>query len=145
MARETGAEAYRRIQASGLLGRLQLLVYRILCDEGALTSGEVDAAVSKRTGKISRSGSPRLPELVTRGLVEERRKRKCRASGMSVLEYAIIPGAVPKAKTRKSRAPSKDQIKGFCAEVAEVLVDTGHTLTGESADVWAWLQRKTGS
>jgi ribA/ribD-fused uncharacterized protein len=91
----TQAQAYAEIKASGLLIGRAFEVYDLLCAHESLTGAEVDDILSVTEKRTVRSGSPRLNELVKAGVAVELDPRPCKKSGMTVLAYAVVRGALP--------------------------------------------------
>lgn len=101
MARETSAEAYRQITASGLLQDLQLATYKACYDHGPMTDHEI----ALKIGKPRDTASPRVRELIARGVLREVGERKCQVTDRTcriVDVTANLPSAV-EARDTKSR------------------------------------------
>lgn len=102
--RLTSIEAYNKVKESGLLSRLRLKVYKILCEHGALTANEMRMFGSSD----SNSGvfSTRLSELERMGVVRTIGTRKCKTSGHNALVWEItydLPTKFERQKTKKNK------------------------------------------
>ncbi len=84
--RPSQVRAYRKIMESGLLTRRREEIYDWLFhQEEPVTAGEAAAALSRDRGATS----ARLGDLVRLTVAREAGERKCRISGMTVLQYEV--------------------------------------------------------
>lgn len=104
MTRETSIEAYHKVKETGMLSTLRLAVFKILCDHGPLTAGEM----RKFGGAGMNSGvyGTRLSELVKMGVVKEVEPRPCDVTGHRSIVWDItneMPVKLPKKVSRKEQ------------------------------------------
>jgi len=103
--RETSIEAYYKVKETGLLSTLRLEVFKILCEHGAMTAGEMRDYCGD---KVINSGvyATRLSELLRMGVIKEVGKRPCNKTGFTAIVWDItgdMPKALPKKLTRKEK------------------------------------------
>jgi len=109
MTRQTSINAYNKIKAEGLLGKLQAQVYDNLYHSGPLTIAE--CSQYHLPSIDSRSVSPRFAELEKKGVITTVGKRKCSVTGREVLLWDVtanLPAPVPKKV--KGVGPEREQI-----------------------------------
>lgn len=110
MTRETSIEAFRQIEAEGLLTKLKLRVLRLLVENGPLTAREAYTLEMKKTGKhIHDNFHQRFSELQRLGVVDCLPKRICRSSGRNAFEWKYN-GGIP----NKKKLSNKKQMCLFC-------------------------------
>lgn len=101
MHRKTSIEAYKTIEAQGLLSRRRFQVYRCLFKHGPLTRNQLSEILAVRYGTRINPNlvSSRLIELRDRGVVEEQGERICTLTGMTVIQWDVtdrLPVEPPK-------------------------------------------------
>lgn len=104
MTRETSIEAYHKVKETGLLSTLRLAVFKILCENGPMTAGEM----RKFTVPGMNSGvyGTRLSELQRMGVVMEKETRPCNVTGHRAIVWDItheMPVKLEKKLTRKEQ------------------------------------------
>ena len=82
----TCGQAYREIEANGLLSRMRFRVYDLLFRDGPLTQREVDVRLG------TDSGHKRVSELVERRVVRAVGERSCSVSGQLAVEWDVTDG-----------------------------------------------------
>jgi len=102
--RETSIEAYHKVKETGLLSTLRLAVFKILCEHGPMTAGEM----RKFGGAGMNSGvyGTRLSELQRMGVVKEVETRPCNVTGHRAIVWDItheMPVKLEKKLSRKER------------------------------------------
>lgn len=127
----TSVAAYAAAENSGLLGKLQLQVLKIVTEHGPITQGEAwsEHAPDRQRHDVC----PRFAELVKKGVITHVGTRKCRYTGVEGNLY-IATGAVPKKlekmKTKKQRlidAETFIEAKGLASEYQNL---TGNKVNG---------------
>ncbi len=113
MTRDTSIEAFRQIQAEGLLSSMRFAVYQALYYSGPLTGAELD---EKLRGHLGNRGHyhKRLPELRDCGVVSEKGERTCRITGRNVIEWDVtkhLPADTNHARKRSEKDMLKRRIK----------------------------------
>ena len=85
--RQTSIQAFYKVKESGILSKLRLKVYEIVCYHGPLTANEM----RKYADSEANSGvfSTRLSELQRMGAVETVGKRPCNTTGHVALVWDI--------------------------------------------------------
>ena len=117
MTRRTSIQAYREIEANGLLGQLQFDVYRVLYEKGPCTQGEVAAEL----GLDKSIATPRFAELERRGVIEFLRERPCRISNKKCREYDVTDLVPLKEAAPEEKAETlKQTVERLKAEMAEL-------------------------
>ena len=116
--RDTSVEAYREIQASGLLSEKRWVIYDCLYKYGPLTANAIFRRIIGRSGINQANVSARLNELVKMGAVKEVGKVVCDITGMTVIAFDVT-GAIPgKLAARLTKNKMKEQIirelREFC-------------------------------
>lgn len=127
MTRRTSRQALAEIEASGLLSRRRLQVFRAVVEHGPATAGELHAHL----GGIDKAKvNARLTELRDLGVVIELGERRCRITGCEVIVWDAT-GDLPRKRRRKPPKPTAAQA------FAEVL-----RIVGEAYGAWeAALER----
>lgn len=99
MARRTSIDAYRRIEADGLLSARRFQVYRALYHHGPATRNELSDILQARWNiRINPNlVSSRLNELRSLGVVYEATERTCTQTGMRVILWDVTE-AIPTGK-----------------------------------------------
>lgn len=100
--RHTSLEVYEKVKASGLLSRMRMLVFEILCrhsyvynSEAGLTANEMQhAAELVYHAKNGRHLHKRLSELERMGMVKTTGTRQCRRTGNTSLIWSITGNLV---------------------------------------------------
>lgn len=85
--RQTSIQAFYKVKASGILSKLRLKVYEIVCYHGPLTANEMRGHVN--TEANSGVFSTRLSELQRMGAVKVVGKRPCNTTGHVALVWDI--------------------------------------------------------
>jgi hypothetical protein len=105
MSRRTSYEAYRALEASGVLTTLRGKVYAWLYSNGPATQNEINQYGFP--GTKTDSIKPRLAELRRMGLVHEVGTRECAITGRNVIVWDVTGNTPPdvyvKPKTTKQR------------------------------------------
>lgn len=110
--RRTSVEAYREIEAQGLLSPKRWEIYCILYQYGPLTANEVFRRLQGSSRINQANIATRLHEMREMGCVYEVRQRPCSVTGMEVIEWDVtdnLPTALPpraisaKKKLEKAR------------------------------------------
>ena len=105
MIRKISIDVYRKIEAEGLLSKLQWEVYSTVFHHGPMTSGE---CFSMLAGRKSRA-SPliqmwaRFTELQDMGVLRELGTRPCKVTGRVAIEWDVsgkLPTSVSRKRTR---------------------------------------------
>lgn len=89
--RMTSIEAYREIEAKGLLSLRRWEIYRILFEHGPLTASEVAIRMpgeSPPRGRVGNVGA-RLTEMRSMGVVAEIGTARCPISGRNVIRWEV--------------------------------------------------------
>ena len=120
--RETSLEAYEAIKSSGRLGKLQLIVYTTIAQQGPLTIAEVHAALGE--GYYYNSINPRVTELHQMGLIHESETRKCTVRGSEAIAWAITDRTAPLPLTKK--LPAKEECKRIKKLVNKLIEENPH-------------------
>lgn len=102
--RDTSIAVYRQIEAEGLLSRLRWRVYSWLFHNGPASSFEIAEGISAE----HKSVSPRMTELVDRGVVQEVGKKTCTASPQ---RHTVIAWDVTSNLPQEPRGASVREIK----------------------------------
>lgn len=115
MRRSTTIEAYRKAEDSGLLSKLRLRVFKIVCDHGPATANELRAYFPSS----SNSGvyMTRLSELERMSLVMIVDKRPCKITGNNALVWGITNNSPIKLPIRKTK---KDKIKNVITDLVSI-------------------------
>ena len=114
MTRRTSTEVYRRLEAEGVLSERRWEVYRVLYEDGPLTSAEVfDKLRSKSWYSPERSPlsqtRARFTELRDWGAIEEVGTKVCSVTGNEVIlwdvtdQMPVAPSPVRKKETLDER------------------------------------------
>jgi predicted transcriptional regulator len=97
--RQTSIETYHQIKEEGLLSKLRLAVYEVLYQHGPLSTGEI---FKEHMQSFQQSCiTPRIAELVTRGVVEKVGERDCRTTGRNFCIWDVT-SSLPKQPVRKA-------------------------------------------
>jgi hypothetical protein len=93
LTRQTSIEAYRQIQAEGLLSAGRFRVYETLFSFGPLTQSEVWERIEKAAGHpVSKQNvTPLFAELLDRGVIATAGERPCRVTGRNCLLWDVTP------------------------------------------------------
>lgn len=89
MVRETSIAAYAAVQASGLVARLNRIVYNTFYETGPMTSAECYSKMSWMGSDQRGNIRARVHELVKMKLLKELGKRKCSKTGNTVYFYDV--------------------------------------------------------
>jgi len=118
MARQTSIDVYREIEANGLLSLLRWKVYRWLFHNGPATSFEI----AKGIEADHKSTSPRMVELVDRGVVREVGKKECSASFQkhTSIAWDVTPH-LPTNPPRERKLSRKQLLARIASLEAEVV------------------------
>jgi hypothetical protein len=88
MVRQTSIEAYRRIEAEGLLSRKRWEVYSALFEYGPATGMELLERMNRRS-KVDSQVRARLNELREMGLAREVGRRVCSVTNQTVILWDV--------------------------------------------------------
>lgn len=102
MARQTSIQAYREIEADGVLGKLQWAVYSFLFQKGPLTTRGVHSGIKSIARDVG-IVSTRLTELTSMGLVYEVKEVRCEVTGKSVILWDVTANLPVKLKKKKKK------------------------------------------
>ena len=100
--RPTSVEAYHKAEESGLLSKLRLKVFKILCDHGPMTANEMRMFGDSNAN--SGVYSTRLSELERMKIVAATSERACKTTGNKALLWDITnnhPIKLDKRETKK--------------------------------------------
>jgi hypothetical protein len=95
MIRQTSIDAYRKIEAEGLLSKLRFTVYDCVFHFGPMTAQECAKKINPLHQK---SITPRFSELESMGVLREVGERKCNVTGMTVIEWDVTKNLPEKPK-----------------------------------------------
>ena len=109
MTRQTSIDAYYKVKESGLLSTLRLKVYKIVCEHGPMTAGEMRDYTDK---DIPHSGvyTTRLSELQRWGVIKEVGKRPCKTTGFTAIVWDITGDMPVKPQKKLSRKERKELV-----------------------------------
>lgn len=118
MARQTSINAYRAIEASGLLSKRKWEVYQILYEYGPLTSTEIIQKY-KETRFVAETGgiTTRLSELKRLSCATEVGEKKNPATGMNQYLWDVTSNLPIKFEKNKSK---DQQIKELTEELLQI-------------------------
>lgn len=120
MARDTSIQAYRQIQAEGLLSERRFEAYKFIYEHGPLTANEMMYKAKElrmRTHIHMESLSKRLSELRDLGVIQEIGTKKCSISGRECIVWDVTSNLPVKPKKKKT---SKQIIKELQEEIKEL-------------------------
>ena len=104
--RQTSIDCYNKIKSEGLLSNMRFKVYEAILRKAPCTSGEAFATMTTKENQISQSRA-RFTELRELGVIYEVQNRKCKITGMNVIEWDLtdrLPVNVKKSnKTKKNK------------------------------------------
>lgn len=104
MTRLTSIEAYNKIKADGLLSKRRFEVYSTLFKYGPMTANETFSKMyDKNTGptNAASNSAARFSELRQQGVIYEVKERKCKITGMNVIEWGVTNNLPVKIKKEK--------------------------------------------
>lgn len=147
--RDTSIEAYRQIEAEGLLSRRRWQVYEILYHYGPLTAGEIARhAIDKGIEVKEQTITPRMAELRERKVVKEVGVKVCSTTGRNCIAWDVT-ASLPVYSDKKAAAPTPTRAE--LREALQVLEywSTIAIMRGEPAclpveRLLAWIRKKTG-
>jgi hypothetical protein len=86
MARQTSVDTYHQIQSEGLLSKNRLIIYKIVFENGPMTSAEAFSILNKYapTRNITQSRA-RFTELRDMGVFTELGTKKCSITGRNTI------------------------------------------------------------
>ena len=114
MIRQTSVEAYRRIEAEGLLSAARWKVYNALYEFGPCTGGELFTRMSSQA--IKGSVCARLTELRDIGVAAELGVKTCRMTGETAIVWDVT-SALPRPLPKGIRQSSKEKIANLERQV----------------------------
>ena len=126
MTRETSIEAYRRIEAEGLLSKRRAEVYRALFVHGPCTANELYKHM-RSPDILNTNIVTRLGELRGMGVAKELGARECRVTHQTVLVWDVT-AAMPRPLMRLTEPTRSELIEALCKLLEEVK-DGGGTPT----------------
>ena len=104
--RQTSIDCYNKIKSEGLLSNMRFKVYEAILRKAPCTSGEAFATMTTKENQISQSRA-RFTELRELGVIYEVQNRKCKITGMNVIEWDLtdrLPIKIKKSnKTKKQK------------------------------------------
>jgi len=86
--RQTSIDCYNKIKSEGLLSNMRFKVYEAILRKAPCTSGEAFATMTTKENQISQSRA-RFTELRELGVIYEVQNRKCKITGMNVIEWDL--------------------------------------------------------
>jgi hypothetical protein len=118
LARSTSIEAYKKIQAEGLLSKLRFQVYDVLFNRGPLTQGET---WKEHFGSSQRHTiCPRFAELESLGVVQCVGERPCRVTGRVTRLYDVTDQLPSDFKPKITNAQRVQILRRICQDAAQV-------------------------
>jgi len=141
MIRATSRKVYQKIVNDMAPGLRRKICETLLYGNANLTSSEI----AQRLGCPRDSISPRMKELIDRGLVEERGTRDCTVTGQSKITYWLTGQPEQKPTDTKVKKPTKKQIEKMFQKIKAVRMDTAGSggFLG-SAQYYLGVQRALG-
>tara|TARA_R110000744_G_scaffold334086_1_gene439458 strand:+ start:57 stop:479 length:423 start_codon:yes stop_codon:yes gene_type:complete len=106
--RQTSIDCYNEIKANGLLSKKRLEVYEAILKKAPCTSGEAFATMTTKENQISQSRA-RFTELRELGVIYEKDVRKCRITGVNVIEWDLTNKLPINAKLSKTNKKDKKE------------------------------------
>ncbi|NJL25037.1 MAG: hypothetical protein HC902_07595 [Calothrix sp. SM1_5_4] len=109
--RQTSINAFRQIEADGLLSRRRFEVYEMLYQYGPMTLSQLTNAAYKKLGHAFNSGNfgTRLSELRSVGVAQELGTTKCPITGREVILWDVTD-ALPARDQASKRLKLVEQI-----------------------------------
>lgn len=104
--RDTSVKAFKKINASGLLRKMQLEAYNILYNHGPLTANEVYRLSGHSSNSERHSFPQRIGELTVKGVVTEVGEKRCEITNRKVIVYDVtskLPLDLPKRLTKSEK------------------------------------------
>lgn len=86
--RQTSIDCYNEIKKNGLLSKKRFEVYKAILKNAPCTSGEAFATMTTKENQISQSRA-RFTELRELGVIYEKCVRKCKITGVNVIEWDL--------------------------------------------------------
>jgi len=114
MIRQTSIQAYREIEAKGLLSRVRWLVYAHLYANGPLTGTELNAQM----GGVGYH--KRLSELERLGVVRTVGRKRCSVTGMECETWDVTANLPTGSTTSSGTKPSRTEFGQALAELRVV-------------------------
>ncbi len=112
--RQTSIDAYRQIEAEGLLAKQQFRVYEILFHHGPLTYSEVILHAKNLASFVSSSGYQAcLCHLRDSGAIREVDTVKCPVTGRNVILWDVTPDLPVSKKTLSRREEILRKIESY--------------------------------
>ena len=131
MLRETSLEAYRRLEASGGLSPLRLLVARDIAEHGPTTQTETTARLS--AGKAQRFNNPyqpRFAELERFGVIAAVGEKACALTGRMEVAWDLTGNLPVKPPPRVTKVQAE---RDRCLRVAREVEARAQTEQGRRA------------
>lgn len=122
MTRETSIEAYYKAKELGVISGRRLEVYKILCEHGPMTAGEI---LGYNDSVHSGVYTTRLSELKAMGAIKEVGKRPCNKTGFTAIVWEIT-GDMPVKPAKKPTRKERKEV------ILEDIIALGKKLTSES-------------
>lgn len=132
----TQRDAYQAIIDSGSLNRMQVAVYRLLCESPGKTRDEIDHALAP--GRPNAGYSRRLVELERMGVIQRVGVRVCTVTGRK--KQAWFATKATEAKALPRRVPAKRALN----EIASILSDPGGLIRDPRIDQIRRVLREAG-
>lgn len=129
MTRDTSHESYASVRPA--LPRLQALVLQALIDCGPMTRSELDKSLAG-PGEVNPSYHKRLSELERLGLVRAGKRRPCRVSGRTCIEWEPSSGQSfppPKISWKQRALDAEKTVIELRGEIARIHASLGTTAT----------------
>lgn len=139
MIRQTSIQAYREIEAKGLLSKVRWLVYSHLYTHGPLTGSELNSQM----GGVGYH--KRLSELERLGVATTVGRKTCSVTGMECELWDVtanLPtGSITSSSTKPTRAQFVDAIQELRTVHAE-MQKLGKPFSQNLANVLGWIRDK---
>lgn len=139
MIRQTSIQAYREIEAKGLLSKVRWLVYAHLYTHGPLTGSELNSQM----GGVGYH--KRLSELERLGVVATVGRRTCSITGMECELWDVtanLPtGSIPSSSTKPSRSEFGQAIAELRLVHSE-MQNLGKPFSQNLINVLGWIRDK---
>lgn len=130
----TSAKSFHEIEESKLLGKLQLLIYKLIDTLGAKTTGEIAALLPQYQ---LNSISPRIAELARMGLIATTGERACKITGKTALVWDKT-NAVPITTARGKPKNKVQLLRAQLAEAQNEIVRLETIVTNQQKQLKQW-------
>ena len=121
--RQTSIEAYRQIEAEGLLTSLRFECYKILYKHGPATACELITHTKEtephRSYSYLDSIAKRLSELREQGVARELGKRHCKITGRVAIEWDVTDALPVEYERKKPLSERHRLLVKYCKELEQ--------------------------